>query len=138
MDIIGDLEHQPAKWLVRIGLAGDLGPLFGMVPDHGGLVERARQIRGDGVQQALHADVAEARPAQHRMDQARQRCSSQRGHNLGFGQLGPLEVGHVGFREDLVIVGQSVEHFLTPELGLGQQVGRDLDSVMVEPRSSVL
>ncbi len=124
--VVGDLEHQPAKRLVGAGLAGDLGPFLGMVADDGGLVERAGQVGGDRVQQPLDADVAEARAAQDRVDQAGQGRPPQRGDDLAGGQLGPFEVGHVGLGERLVVVGQGVEHLLAPELGLGTKVLGDL------------
>ena len=97
--VVGDLEDQPAERLVGVGLAGDLGPLLGVVADDRRLVERAGQVGGDGVEQPLDADVLEARPAEDRLGLAGQGRAAERGDDLVLGQLGPFEVGHVGLGE---------------------------------------
>ncbi len=124
--VVGDLEHQPAERFVGAGLAGDLGPLLGMVADDRGAIERAGQIGGDGVQQPLDSDVAQARAAQDGWTWPVRVARRSAAVIWPVRQLGPLEVRHVGLGERFVLVGQAVEHLLAPELGLGAERLRDL------------
>ena len=102
MGVVGDLEDEAAERLVGAGLAGDLGPFLGVVADDGRLVERAGQVGGDGVEQALDADVLEARAAEDRLRLAGERGAAEaRRRSSASASSRPVEVGHVVLRRRL-------------------------------------
>ena len=85
-------------------------------------VERAGQVGGNRVEQALDAHVLEARPAEDGLGAAGQGGAPQGGVDHLLGQLGAVEVGHVLLGEGLIEGREGVEHRLTPGLGVETEV----------------
>src|SRR6266545_2403511 len=119
-----DLERERGERLgvARLPLDDLVRVLHGVTVD-GRHVDRARQVRGDGVEQGLHALVLERRTGQHRGELARQGGAADAGDQLLLGRRLALEVE----LHDLVVgLGQRLDQLVVP---LGRDLGvrrRDL------------
>ena len=139
MLVVGDLEDEAAEGPLGVGLAFELGPLLGVVADDGRPVERAGQVGGDGVEQALDADVLEAGPAEDGLGPAGEGGPAEGGDDVGLGELGSLRGGpcsasvNVSSKSARALSIRSRQSSASGRMSSGISA-----SVIVEPRSSVL
>ena len=132
------LKTRPQNGSSGLGLRAELGPLLGVVADDRRPVERAGQIGRDRVEQPLHADVLEARPAEHRLRSAGQRGPPQRRVDHRLGELGTVEMGHVLLGERLVERREALSIVSRQASASSRRSSGISSTVNVEPRSSVL
>ena len=121
-----DLEGQRAERLAVVRGADDLGAGPRVEADHRRDVERRRQEVDDRVEHLLDALVLQRRAGQDRDDPGRQRAEAEAALDLGDRELLALEV-LVG--ELVVHLGDGLDHRVAMLLGLGLELGRDLDHV---------
>src|SRR5215831_7483329 len=119
-----DLEGQRGERLLRVGVPLDhLRLVAHRVALDGRDVQRAGQVRDDGVEHGLHALVLERRAAQHRGEQAGDRRSANRGDELLLGGLRALEVQ---LHHLVVVLGNGLEQLVAPLAGRLGVVGGDV------------
>ena len=116
------LEHEGEQLLVLVGLEGDLGQLEGAVLD------RAREVLDDRVEQAVGAEVLGRHAAHHREDPAVVGAVLQRGDDLLVGDLLALEIA---LHERVGDLGDLVHELLAVLLRLGLELVGDRDLARV-------
>src|SRR5215471_8295252 len=123
-----DLEGQRSERLLRVGVPLDhLRLVAHRVALDGRDVQRAGQVRDDGVEHGLHALVLERRAAQHRRERAGDRRTPDRGDELLLGGLGALEVQ---LHHLVVVLRHGLEQLVAPLAGRVHVIGRDVDLVV--------
>src|SRR3989449_2952514 len=129
--VCDDLEGERGEGFVRIRTALRRCPLPGRIaPFHSVLVHRGRQVIDDGIQQRLHALVAERRSGQHRHQFSGQRPQPQPTLDVRFRERVPLEV----FRGEVVVhLRRSLDQFLVPLFGQFADLGGDLGLIGTGP-----
>ena len=122
-----DLERERRERLVVVG--GALDRLTGLDVDALDRrdVERARQVVDDRVEQGLHALVLERRAAEHGHDLAAHRRGA---HAVAQVVGGDLLVADVLLEHVLVELADDVDELVAPVLGVGLELGGDLDGLV--------